>query len=510
MNEREKSDSVIVAMTPVNKAEHSAAEPEERRTGTEGNAGQQSTRRAQDRESVSQALSRVRKVAKERKKERFTALFHHLDVSMLRTAFFALKKDAAPGVDGVTWEAYEADLDSRIEDLHSRLHRGAYRAQPARRRFIPKPDGRQRPLAVVALEDKIVQRATAAVLGVIYEEEFLGFSYGFRPKRSQHDALDALMVGIAGTRVSFVLDADIRSFFNEVSQEWLVRFVEHRIGDPRIVRLIQKWLKAGVLEDGEQVVSEKGTGQGSVISPLLANVYLHYVFDLWADRWRRRMAKGNMVMVRYADDIVVGFERETDARLFLEEMRERLREFSLTLHPEKTRLIEFGRHAATNRAKRGLGKPETFNFLGFTLICGKSRRGRFLLKRKTRRDRMRAKLQEIKETLLRQRHQPIPKQGDWLRQVVTGFFAYHAVPTNGSAIGAFRYRVITFWHAALRRRSQKDRVSWSRVKKLADEWLPMPRILHPWPSERFAVKHPRWEPDARIGLVRFCAGGAQK
>ena len=510
MNEREKSDSVIVAVKPANKAEHSAAESAERRTGTEGNAGQQSTRRAQDRESVSQALSRVRKVAKERKKEKFTTLFHHLDVPMLRTAFFALKKDAAPGVDGVTWEAYEADLDSRIEDLHSRLHRGAYRAQPARRRFIPKPDGRQRPLAVVALEDKIVQRATATVLGVIYEEEFLGFSYGFRPQRSQHDALDALIVGISGTRVSFVLDADIRSFFNEVSQEWLVRFVEHRIGDPRIVRLIQKWLKAGVLEDGEQVVSEKGTGQGSVISPLLANVYLHYVFDLWADRWRRRAATGNMVMVRYADDIVVGFERETDARLFWEEMRERLREFSLTLHPEKTRLIEFGRHAATNRAKRGLGKPETFDFLGFTLICGKSRRGRFLLKRKTRRDRMRTKLQEIKETLLRQRHQPIPKQGAWLRQVVTGFFAYHAVPTNGPAIGAFRYRVITFWHAALRRRSQKDRMAWARMKKLADEWLPMPRILHPWPSERFAAKHPRWEPDARIGPVRFCAGGAQK
>jgi len=510
MNEREKSDSVIVAVKPANKAEPSAAEPAERRTGTEGNAGRQSTRRAQDRGSVSQALSRVRKVAKERKKERFTTLFHHLDVPMLRTAFFALKKDAAPGVDGVTWQAYEADFDSRIEDLHSRLHRGAYRAQPARRRFIPKPDGRQRPLAVVALEDKIVQRATAAVLGVIYEEEFLGFSYGFRPKRSQHDALEALMVGIAGTRVNFVLDADIRSFFNEVSQEWLVRFVEHRIGDPRIVRLIQKWLKAGVLEDGEQVVSEKGTGQGSVISPLLANVYLHYVFDLWADRWRRRKATGNIVMVRYADDIVVGFERETDARLFWEEMRERLREFSLTLHPEKTRLIEFGRHAATKRAKRGLGKPETFNFLGFTLICGKSRRGRFLLKRKTRRDRMRAKLQEVKETLLRQRHQPIPKQGDWLRQVVSGFFAYHAVPTNGPAIGAFRYRVIVFWHAALRRRSQKDGLAWARMKKLADDWLPLPHILHPWPSERFAVKHPRWEPDARIGLVRFCAGGAQK
>ena len=509
MHEPEKSDSVVVATKPTNKAEQSAAEPVERRTGTKGNAGQQSTRRAQDRASVSQALSRVRKVAQERKTEKFTTLFHHLDSSMLRTAFFALKKDAAPGVDGLTWEAYEADLDPRIEDLHSRLHRGAYRAQPARRRFIPKSDGTQRPLAVVALEDKIVQRATAAVLGVIYEEEFLGFSYGFRPKRSQHDALDALMVGISGTKVNYILDADIRSFFNEVSQDWLVRFVQHRVGDPRIVRLIQKWLKAGVLEDGEQVISEKGTGQGSVISPLLANVYLHYVFDLWADRWRRREARGNMVMVRYADDIV-GFERETDARRFWEEMRERLREFSLTLHPEKTRLIEFGRHAAVNRGRRGLGRPETFTFLGFTLICGKSRRGRFLLKRKTRRDRMRAKLQAIKEELLRQRHQPIPKQGDWLKQVVTGFFAYHAVPTNGPAISAFRYRVLTFWHKALRRRSQKDKTTWARMKKLADEWLPMPHILHPWPSERFAVKHPRWEPSARIGLARICPGGAQK
>jgi group II intron reverse transcriptase/maturase len=459
---------------------------------------------------VSQALSRARKAAKQTKKEKFTTLFHHLDAAMLRTAFFALKRDAAPGVDGLTWEAYEAELGPRIENLHARLHRGAYRAQPARRRFIPKPDGSQRPLAVTALEDKIVQRATAAVLGVIYEEEFLGFSYGFRPKRNQHDALDALMVGIAGTKVNFILDADIRSFFNEVSQAWLVRFVRHRIGDPRIVRLIQKWLKAGVLEDGEKIVSEKGTGQGSVISPLLANVYLHYVFDLWANRWRRREATGNMVMVRYADDIVVGFEHETDARRFWDEMRGRLREFSLSLHPEKTRLIEFGRHAAVNRKRRGLGKSETFTFLGFTLICGKSRQGKFLLKRKTRRDRMRAKLQEITEAVLRQRHQPIPIQGDWLRQVVTGFFAYHAVPTNGPAISAFRYRVITFWHQALRRRSQKDRMTWARMAKLANDWLPMPRILHPWPSERFAVKHPRWEPDARIGHVRFCAGCALK
>jgi len=444
MHGREKSDPVVVAAKPTNKAEQSAAEPVEPRTGTKGIAGQQSMRRAQDRGSVSQALSRVRNVAKQGKKEKFTTLFHHLDAAMLRTAFFALKKDAAPGVDELTWEAYEADLDPRIDDLHARLHRGAYRAQPARRRFIPKPDGSQRPLAVTALEDKIVQRATAAVLSAIYEEEFLGFSYGFRPKRSQHDALDALMVGIAGTKVNFVLDADIRSFFNEVSQDWLVRFVQHRIGDPRIVRLIQKWLKVGVLEDGETVVSEKGTGQGSVISPLLANIYLHYTFDLWADRWRRREATGNMVMVRYADDIIIGFEHETDARRFWDEMRERLREFSLSLHPVKTRLIEFGRHAADNRKRRGLSKPETFTFLGFTMICGKSRRGRFLLKRKTRRDRMRAKLQEIKEAVLRQRHQPIPIQGEWLRKVVAGFFAYHAVPTNGPAISAFRYCVITF------------------------------------------------------------------
>lgn len=510
MHGREKSDPVVVAAKPTNKAEQSAAEPGEPRTGTKGIAGQQSMRRAQDRGSVSQALSRVRNVAKQGKKEKFTTLFHHLDAAMLRTAFFALKKDAAPGVDELTWEAYEADLDPRIDDLHARLHRGAYRAQPARRRFIPKPDGSQRPLAVTALEDKIVQRATAAVLSAIYEEEFLGFSYGFRPKRSQHDALDALMVGIAGTKVNFVLDADIRSFFNEVSQDWLVRFVQHRIGDPRIVRLIQKWLKVGVLEDGETVVSEKGTGQGSVISPLLANIYLHYTFDLWADRWRRREATGNMVMVRYADDIIIGFEHETDARRFWDEMRERLREFSLSLHPVKTRLIEFGRHAADNRKRRGLSKPETFTFLGFTMICGKSRRGRFLLKRKTRSDRMRAKLQEIKEAVLRQRHQPIPIQGEWLRKVVAGFFAYHAVPTNGPAISAFRYCVITFWHKALRRRSQKDKMTWVRMTKLANDWLPMPRILHPWPSERFAVKHPRWEPDARIGRVRFCAGGAQK
>src|ERR1700676_4895343 len=366
MHGRKKSDSAIVAMKSANKVGQPTTEPTEPRAEAKGNASQQRTRRAQDRESVSQALERIRKVAKERKQERFTSLFPHLSQETLRTAFFALRREAAPGVDGLTWQDYETDLDRRIEDLHSRVQRGAYRALPSRRRYIPKPDGRQRPLAITALEDKIVQRATVAVLNAIYEEDFLGFSYGFRPRRGPHDALDALVVGISSKKVNHVLDADIRSFFDSVSQEWLVRFLEHRVSDPRVIRLIRKWLKAGILEDGVVTVSEQGTGQGSVASPLLANIYLHYVFDLWADRWRRREARGAIIIVRYADDIVVGFEHETDARRFWEAMRERLQEFSLTLHPEKTRLTEFGRHAAAARKQRGLGKPETFDFLAFT------------------------------------------------------------------------------------------------------------------------------------------------
>jgi len=424
-------------------------------------------------------------------------------------AFFALKRDAAPGVDGLTWQTYEADLDRNLTDLHSRVHRGAYRALPSRRTYIPKADGRQRPLAVAALEDKIVQRATVAVLNCIYEEDFLGFSYGFRPKRGQHDALDALCVGITTKRVNFIFDADVRSFFDEVSQSWLIRFVEHRVGDPRIIRLIRKWLKAGVLEDGVVTVSEKGTGQGAVISPLLANVYLHYVFDLWAERWRRCEATGNMIIVRYADDLVVGFEHEIDARRFWDAMRKRLEEFSLSLHPEKTRLIEFGRHAAARRAQRGLEKPETFKFLGFVFICGRSRAGKFLLKRKTRRDRMRTKLKEIKEELRRRMHQPIPEQGRWLAQVVRGFFAYHAVPTNFPALSAFHHHIKRLWMRTLRRRSQKARTTWERIKNIASDYLPQPKILHPWPQQRFAVTHPRWEPRAGIPLARFCAGGGR-
>ena len=510
MHERGKSDSAIVAVKPANKADLSAAEPVEPRAETEGNAEQQNTYRAQGRASVSSALDRIRQAARQRKKERFTSLLHHVSVNLLRLAFFALKRDAAPGVDGVTWQDYEVDLERRLGDLHDRVHRGAYRALPSRRRYIPKPDGRQRPLAIVALEDKIVQKAVLAVLNAIYEEDFLGFSYGFRPKRSPHDAMDALVVGITSTKVNWILDADIRSFFDEVSQYHLVRFLEHRIGDRRIIRLIQKWLKAGVLEDGIVTVNEKGTGQGSVISPLLANVYLHYCFDLWAARWRRREATGDMIIVRFADDIVAGFEHEADARRFWDAMRERLRAFALQLHPEKTRLIEFGRHAAANRKQRGIGKPETFTFLGFTFICGQSRRGDFLLKRKSRGDRVQAKLREVKQELRRRMHQSIPEQGKWLRQVATGLYAYHGMPTNFRALRAFRHHIQDLWRRTLRRRSQKDRTTVARAAQLVDTFLPKPRILHPWPRDRFAVTYPRWEPYALIVPVRFCAGGVQK
>jgi len=501
MHGHEKSDSAIVAVKPANKAAHpaaeqsavgpAAAEPVEPRAETKGNASQQSTCRAQSRVSVSQALERIRKVARERKKEKFTALFHHISTDLLEEAFFELKENAAPGVDRLTWRDYETDLERRLEDLYERVQRGAYRALPSRRVYIPKPDGRQRPLAIAALEDKIVQRAVVALLNAIYEEDFLGISYGFRPGRGTHDALDALCVGIDSRKVSWILDADIRSFFDEISQEWLIRFLEHRIGDRRIIRLIQKWLKAGILEDGAVSVSDRGTGQGSVISPLLANIYLHYALDLWAVRWRRRKTTGDVIIVRYADDFIVGFQHESDARRFLEEMRARLREFALSLHPEKTRLIEFGRFAAERRQRRGLGKPETFNFLGFTFICGKTRGGQFQIKRKTRRDRMRAKLKMVQEEMRRRMHQPIPIQGKWLWYVVNGYFNYHAVPTNFRALVAFRTEIARRWRRVLTRRSERTKLNWEQMNRLIADWLPKPRILHPWPDKRFAVRYPR-------------------
>ncbi len=508
MHGGEKSDPVVVAGKSANADGQPSAEAMERRAGTKGNTIEHGTRRTSGRESVSPGLDRVRQRAGEKRGEKFTALLHHVDADLLRYAYEALQRDAAAGVDGVSWREYGRDLEPRLEDLKDRIHRGAYRALPSRRVYIPKPDGRQRPLGIAALEDKIVQRAVAEVLNAIFEEDFLGFSYGFRPGRGQHDALDALAVGITERRVNFILDADIAGFFDTVSHDWLTRFVEHRIADRRIVRLIRKWLKVGVMEEGAVRPGTVGTPQGAVISPLLANIHLHYVFDLWAQQWRQRHAHGDVILVRYADDIVAGFEHQAEAERFLTDLRERMAAFGLALHPEKTRLIEFGRFAATNRKRRGLGKPETFSFLGFTHICGRSRRGGFQLKRKSRRDRMRARLRAVKDELRRRMHERVDEQGRWLGQVVRGVFAYHAVPTNFAALSAFRYHVIDLWRRTLRRRSQKDGTTWARMADLADRWLPKPRITHPWPNQRFAVRHPRWEPDARIGHVRFCAGGA--
>ena len=508
MNGPQKSDSCIVAKKPSNKSGQPGAEMVERRQGAEGNTVKPSMCRTLCRASMSQGLDRVREAAKARKKERFTALLHHVTVDLLREAYLWLKRGAAPGVDGVTWQDYEQDLEVKIVDLHARLHRGAYRAQPSRRKYIAKADGRERPLGIAALEDKIVQRALVEVLNAIYEEDFVGFSYGFRPGRGQHDALDALAVGIGRMKVSWIIDADVAGFFDTVDHDWLVRFLEHRIGDRRVIRLIRKWLKAGVMEDAEIKPTEVGTPQGAVISPLLANIYLHYVFDLWAKRWREHHAHGQVIIVRYADDLVVGFEHEAEAKRFLMDLQPRMEKFALSLHPEKTRLIEFGRFAAQNRARRGLGKPETFNFLGFTHISGRSRKGGFQLKRKSRRDRMRAKLREIKEALRRRMHDSIPAQGKWLAQVVRGYLNYHAVPTNASSLSAFRYHVTDLWRRTLKRRSQKDRTTWARMTRLVADYLPALRILHPWPDTRFAVNHPRWEPSARIAPARICAGGA--
>lgn len=490
MHGPEKSDSSIVATKPTNKLGRPGAEPVEPREGTEGNAGKPRTRRTQSRVSVSHGRDRVRQAARQRREERFTAVLHHVTVDLLRDAYSWLEPDAAPGVDGLTWQAYGQNLEANLVDLHGRVHRGGYRARPSRRRYIAKPDGRQRPLGIAALEDKIVQRAVVEILNAIYEEDFLGFSYGFRPGRGQHDALDALAVGIGRRRVNWILDADIATFFDAVSHDWLIRFLEHRLGDARMIRLIRKWLRAGVMEDGVVTLTAAGTPQGAVVSPLLANIYLHYVFDLWANRWRHHRARGQVIIVRYANDIVVGFEHKAEAERFLADLRERMAKFALTLHPEKTRLIEFGRFAAANRVRRGLGKPETFNFLGFTHICGRSARGRFVLMRKSR-DRMRVTLRAIKVALWRRMHLPIPMVGEWLGQVARGYFNYHAVPTNTESLSAFRFHVTNLWRRALRRRSQKDLTTWERMTRLAADYLPPVRVLHPRPDARFDVKYPR-------------------
>jgi RNA-directed DNA polymerase len=439
-------------------------------------------------QGVSCDLDRVRQVARRDKQVRFTALLHHVTVDRLREAYRALRPDAAAGADGVTWREYGLDLEANLRDLYARVHRGAYRARPVRRAYIPKPDGRQRPLGVAALEDKVLQRAVVEVLNAVYEEDFLGFSYGFRPGRSPHHALDALAVGIERRKVRWVLDADIRDYFSSLDHSWLMRFLEHRIADKRVLRLIQRWLKAGVIEDGEWSETVEGTPQGASVSTLLANVYLHYVFDLWVHQWRSRHARGDVVVVRFADDFVVGFEHRGDAERFWAAARKRFARFGLELHEGKTRLIEFGRFAAVNREARGLPKPETFDFLGFTHICGKDRRGRFKLKRATSKKKMRAKLHAVKAEMRKRAHHSIPEQGHWLARVLRGHYNHYAVPDNYRALRAFHRSVKQHWLRALRRRSQRSRLTWERMGRLDKRWLPQPRIQHPWPGVRFDAR----------------------
>jgi group II intron reverse transcriptase/maturase len=488
MNDQGQSDRPVVPTKSPNNAARAATEGMEGRGLAKGNPHQQNAPRTLSRDGALSALERVREAAKRDKAVRFTALLHHVyNVEHLRAAYYALKRDAAPGIDGETWEHYGQALETNLTDLSGRLKRGAYRAKPVKRTYIPKADGRQRPLGIPTLEDKLVQRATADVMNAIWEADFLGFSYGFRPGRKAHDALDALYTGLLTRKVNWVLDADIRGFFDAIDPGWLVKFVEHRIADRRVVRLIQKWLNAGVLEDGTRTWSEKGTPQGGSISPLLANVYLHYVFDLWARRWRKTHARGDVIVVRYADDFIVGFQHREEAERFLAELRERLAKFSLELHPEKTRLLEFGPYAAEHRGRAGEGKPETFDFLGFTHICGKKRNGRFTVVRQTIRKRLQAKLSEVKAELRRRLHDPIPAVGTWLRQVVGGHIRYYGVPMNSPAIALFRFQVGWLWHRALARRSHTGHVAWERMRRLIERWLPPARICHPYPLRRLGV-----------------------
>src|ERR1022692_2219256 len=484
----EESHSGILPMNQSNKDRKPSAENEEERPLIKENAGQPNTHPTQSGKRVSQGLAGVRKAARDNKEMKFTALLHHLTVDLLRESFYALKRKAAPGVDGTRWQEYATGLEGRLVDLHNRVHRGAYQVKPSRRVYIEKADGRQRPLGVAALEDKIVQQAVATILNQIYEEDFLGFSYGFRPGRSQHQALDALSVALTERKVNYVLDADIRGFFDHLDHGWMLKFVQHRVADPRIVRLIQKWLKAGVMEEGKWKETEMGTPQGALVSPLLANIYLHYVLDLWVQAWRKKHAHGDVIVVRYADDAVLGFQRRDEAERFLDQLRERMAKFGLELHPEKTRLMEFGPFAINNRQKRGEGKPETFNFLGFTHICVKKRsNGMYTVLRQTIRKRLQAKLNEVKADLQRRMHAPIPEQGKWLRAVVGGHIRYYGVPMNQPARTTFRFRVGWLWHRSLSRRSQNGRVLWDRMRRLITRWLPLPSVCHPYPLRRLGV-----------------------
>jgi RNA-directed DNA polymerase len=489
MNDRGKSDrSVVPRKSPNNvDAAASVAEAMEGRDLAKGNPRESNAfRLTLSRGDAHNVLQRVRRAARKDRKQRFTALLHHVyNVERLRDAYLAIKRDASEGVDGETWQHYGEDLDANIEDLSQRLKRGAYRAKPVKRAYIPKPDGRQRPIGVPTLEDKIVQRSVVEVLSAIYEEDFVGFSYGFRPGRSQHQALDALATGIKRSQLNWVLDADIRGFFDTVDHGWLVKFIEHRIGDQRVVRLIQKWLNAGVLENGIRTVNEVGTVQGGSISPLLANIYLHYVFDLWIRQWRTTQTNGDVIVVRYADDIIVGFQHRAAAERFLTDLRDRFATFGLALHPDKTRIVPFGPRA-WRQWRVGRGKPGTFDFLGFTHISGTTRAGWYGLQRKTIRARWHSKLREVKTELQRRGHEPIPEQGRYLGSVLIGHYRYYGVPTNSDRLSAFRYHIKRLWMRVLKRRSQRSKITWSRMDRY-DRWLPRARICHPWPEERFDV-----------------------
>lgn len=454
-----------------------------------GNPEQATANGTQGPQAASSALDRVREAARRDAKQQFTNLLHHVKVDLLRQAYGELKRDAAVGVDEVTWREYGEGLEERLIDLQDRIQGGRYRVKPSKRGWIPKSDGRQRPIGIASLEDKIVQKALVLVLQQIYEEDFLGFSYGFRPDRWQHNALDALYVAITQRKVSWVLDADIRGFFDTIDHTWLMKFVEHRVADPRVLRLIRKFLRAGVSEDGQWSKTEVGTPQGAVISPFLANIYLHYVLDLWVHWWRRHHARGEVYITRFADDFVLGFQHRSDAQRFQSELIQRLAKFGLELHQEKTRLIEFGRFAAANREKRGEGKPETFDFLGFTHYCAKRRSdGGFTVRRKTIAKKMRAKLKEVRQDLRRKSRLPISMQGQWLRSVIRGHFNYYAVPGNADALNAFRREAVKTWLKALRRRSQKGRnLTWSRFEWWVEQWIPSVRIVHPYPNQRLCV-----------------------
>jgi len=488
MHDRRQSDDLVIPVKPPNNAHGGAAEVVEGSGSAKGNTTSETRSGPSAGQSALSGLARVRRVAQTDKEARFTALLHHVDLDRLRAAYFALEPKVAAGVDGVTWHDYGQDLEDNLKDLHQRVHRGSYRARPSRRVFIPKADGRLRPLGVASLEDKILQRALVEVLNAIYEADFLGFSYGFRPGRSPHRALDALATGIRRKRVNWVLDADFSDYFSSLDHRWLERFLEHRIADKRVLRLIHKWLAAGVIEKGSWTAYEEGVPQGASASPLLANVYAHYVLDLWAHQWRTRHARGEMLIVRFADDFVVGFEHRDDAERFWADLRERLAKFSLELNAEKTRLIRFGRFAAQQRKERGLGRPETFRFLGFTHACAETRKGRFKLKRTTDSKRVPAKLHALKDELRWRRHLPIPEQGAWLARVLQGHYNYYSVPDNIQALRAFREEAIRLWRQALSRRSQKGHVSWERMSRLADRWLPQPHILHSWPEQRFDAR----------------------